>query len=60
MVQKQTAMLPKSWKTSFDKGTDIPAKMRQFNECSEEKGCDRCNIQISEKKEFEPTSNTLK
>ena len=41
--KKTSAVLPKSWKQSFDNGVVIPAKMRFCNECSKEKYCDSCN-----------------
>ena len=34
-----SAMLPKSWKKSFNNGIVIPTKMRFRNECRVEKMC---------------------
>ena len=57
---KISAMLPRSWKKSFDSGIIIPTKMRFCNECNDRKWCDNCNNQINENKEFEPNLNELK
>ena len=58
--EKISAMLPRSWKKSFDNGIIIPAKMRFCNECkNKRKACDKCN-QINENKEFEANLNELK
>ena len=58
--KKISAMLPRSWKKSFDSGIIIPAKMRFFNECNGKKTCNKCNNQINENKEFEANLNELK
>ena len=58
--EKISAMLPKSWKKSFDSGIIIPAKMRFCNDCNDKIMCYRCNIQINENKEFEANLNELK
>ena len=58
--KKLSAMLPGSWKKSFDNGIIIPKKMRFCNECNNEKLCNKCNIQINENKEFEANLNLLK
>ena len=58
--KKVTAMLPRSWKKSFDSGIIIPTKMRLCNECVDRKMCDNCNNQINENKEFEANLNELK
>ena len=58
--KKITAMLPKSWKKSFDNGIIIPAKMRFCNECNDKNLCFKCNNQINENKEFEANLNELK
>ena len=55
-----SAMLPRSWKKSFDSGIIIPVKMRFRNECNGKKTCDKCNNQINENKEFEANLNELK
>ena len=58
--KKITAMLPKSWKKSFDNGIIIPTKMRQCNACNDGILCTTCNNQINENKEVEANSNLLK
>ena len=58
--KKISAMLPRSWKKSFDNGIFIPKKMRFCNECSDNKMCIKCNNQINENKEFEANLNELK
>ena len=58
--EKISAMLPRSWKKSFDSGIIIPAKMRFCNECNDKKMCDKCNNQINENKEFQANLNLLK
>ena len=50
--KKLSAMLPKSWKKSFDSGIFIPTKIRWCNECNDKKMCKKCNKQINENKEF--------
>ena len=51
--KKISAMLPRSWKKSFDSGIIIPTKMRFCNECDDKKMCVKCNNHINENKEFE-------
>ena len=58
--KKVSAMLPRSWKKSFDSGIIIPSKMRFCNECNAKKMCNKCNNQVNENKEFEANSNELK
>ena len=58
--KKVSALLPKSWKNSFDSRILIPTKMRFCNECNDKKVCDKCNNQIKEIKEFEANLNELK
>ena len=58
--EKISAMLPRSWKKSFDNGIIIPAKMRLCNESTVKKVCNKCNNQINENKEFEANLNELK
>ena len=41
--KKISAMLPRSWKKSFDSGIIIPTKMRFCNECKDKIMCYRCN-----------------
>ena len=50
--KKISAMLPKSWKKSFDNGIIIPAKMRLCNGCNDKKICNKCNNLINENQEF--------
>ena len=58
--KKISAMLPKSWKKSFDNGIIIPAKMRFCDGCNDKKTCNKCNNLINENKEFEANLNLLK
>ena len=58
--KKISAMLPRSWKKSFNNGLIIPTKMRFCNECNDNKMCVKCNNHINEKKEFEANLNLLK
>ena len=58
--KKKSAMLPKSWKNSFDSGINIPTKMRFCNECNDKNLCFKCNNQINENEEFEANLNLLK
>ena len=51
--KKISAILPKSWKKSFNIGIVIPAKMRRCDKCGGKILCATCNIQINEIKEFE-------
>ena len=59
-VKKISAMLPKSWKESFDNGINIPARMKRCNECTDGIFCTTCNNQINKNKEFEANFNLLK
>ena len=45
--EKISALLPKSWKKSFDSGINIPTKIRFCNEYNDRKMCDKCNNQIN-------------
>ena len=58
--KKIKAMLPRSWKKSFNNGVIIPTKMKQCNECKDGILCVTCNIQINENKKFEANLNLLK
>ena len=58
--KKITAMLPRSWKKSFNNGVIIPTKIGQCNECKDEILYVTCNNRITENKEFEATLNLLK
>ena len=58
--KKISAMLPRSWKKSFDSGIIKPTKMRFCNECNDKIMCYRCNKKINENKEFEANLNLLK
>ena len=55
-----SAMLPRSWKKSFDSGIIIPTKMRFCKECNDRKMCNKCNIQINDNKEFGANLNEIK
>ena len=55
-----SAMLPRSWKKSFNNGIIIPTKMRRCNECKNGILCNECNHQINENEEFEANLNELK
>ena len=58
--KKISAMLPRSWKKSFNNGIIIPTKTRWCIECKNEILCTTCNNQINENKEFEANLNLLK
>ena len=58
--KKITAMLPRSWRKSFDNGVIIPTIMRQCNACKDGILCATCNNQINENKEIEANLNLLK
>ena len=58
--KKITAMLPRSWKKSFNNGVILPTKMRQCDECKDEILCATCNNRNNENKEFEANLNLLK
>ena len=62
MIEGETksAMLPRSWKKSFNSVVIIPKKMRFCIECKDGIFCATCNIRINEKKEFEANLNELK
>ena len=58
--KKISAMLPRSWKKSFNYGIVIPTKMRHCNTCKHGILCITCNYQINEKNVFEANINLLK
>ena len=58
--KKISAMLPRSWKKSFNNGVIMPTKMRECNVCKDGKLCVTCNKKIDENKEFEANINLLK
>ena len=58
--KKVSALLPKSWKKSFDSGINIPTKMRFCNECNDEKVCNNCKNQINENNEIEASLYEIK
>ena len=58
--KKITAMLPRSWKNSFNYGVIVPTKMRQCNACKDGILCVTFNNKINENKEFEANLNLLK
>ena len=58
--KKITAMLPNSWKTTFNNGVLIPTKLRFCTEFNDKKMCNNCNNQSIETKEFEANLKKLK
>ena len=58
--KKISAMLPRSWKKSFNNGIVIPTKMRHCNACKDGILCTTCNNLIIEIKEFEANLNLIK
>ena len=58
--KKISAMLPKSWKKSFNHGIIIPTTMRGGDKCKGEILCDGCNNQVNENKEIEANLNFFK
>ena len=58
--EKTSAMLPRSWKKSFNIGIVIPVKMRRCNECKDGILGKKCINQINENKEFKANLNFLK
>ena len=58
--EKISAMLPRSWKKSFNNGVIIPTKMRQCNACEDGILCVTCKNRINENKQFEANLNLLK
>ena len=58
--KKISAMLPRSWKKSFNNGFIIPTKMRHCNACKDGILCTTCNNLINENKEFEANLSLLK
>ena len=57
--KKITAMLPRSWKKSFNNGFIIPTNMRRCDICNDKLLCKKCNNQVKEIKEFEANLNLL-
>ena len=57
---KITAMLPRSWRKSFNNGIIIPTKMRRCDICNDKLLCEKCNNQVNENKEFEANLYLLK
>ena len=58
--KKISAMLPKSWKNSFNSGVIIPAKKRLCNECTDQLTCNNCDNQSNVNKEVEVDINLIK
>ena len=58
--KKISAMLPKSWKKSFNNGITIPTKMRFCDESNDKRMCNRCNNKTEENNDFEANLNLLK
>ena len=50
--KKVLAMLPGSWKKSFQDGIIIQTKMRRCNECEDGILCNECNNQVNENKKI--------
>ena len=62
MIESKTisALLPNSWKKTFDSGIFISTKMRFYIECHDKRLCIKCNIQVNENKEFRANLNLIK
>ena len=58
--KKISAMLPRSWKKSFNNGVVTAVKVRRCNNCDGEILCDDCNNQVKENKDFEANIYLLK
>ena len=58
--KKVSAILPRSWKKSFNTEIIITPKMRRCNECKDRILCTTCNNQINENKDLEANLNELK
>ena len=58
--KKKTAMLPRSWRKSFNNGIIIPTKVRVCNESKDKILCTTCNNQVNENKKFEAILNLKK
>ena len=58
--KKIKAILPRSWKKSFENGVIISTKMRHCNTCKDGVLCITCKNQTKENKEFEANLNLLK
>ena len=54
------AMLPRSWKKSFNNRVITPVKMKPCDECKDGILCMTCIIRVDENKEFEANLNLLK
>ena len=54
------AKVPLSWEKSFSMGVVIPFKMRNFNNCTKDNLCDRCDNLVNQNKEFSANLNELK
>ena len=55
--KKTSAVLPESWRKSFNSGVIIPAKKRFCNECTDKLTYNNCNNQTNENKEFAANLN---
>ena len=58
--KKILAVLPRSWKISFNNEIVIPTKMRRCDECNDKLLCEKCKNPINENKEFETNLKLLK
>ena len=45
-----SALLPKSWKKSFNNGRNLPKILRCCKECDDKRMCNKCKNQINENK----------
>ena len=58
--KKITAMLPRSWKKSFNNGIIKHTKIRRCDISNDKLLCEKCNNQVNKNKEFEANLNLLK
>ena len=55
-----SAILPRSWKKSFDNGIVLPVKKKRCSECTGRIISDECNNQVNENKKFGANLNSIK
>ena len=53
-VKKISAMLPRSWKKSFDSGIILPKKMRFCNRCNDKKSSINVITRLTKTKNSKP------
>ena len=58
--KKLSALLPKSWKKSFNSGIMKQTKMRFCSECNDKRMFNKCDSIVNENEEFEANLNFLK